>query len=82
MSAETAMAACVRTAMSANGGYMTPCEVVHQNRAAESISHMLCLRMKDGWILDRIIDHMVLEPPNLPANYQPFIIYYFKRIHL
>jgi len=68
--------------MSANGGYMTPCEVVHQNDAADSISNMLYLRMKDGWILDRIIDHMVLTPCLRSANYKPEVIYYFKRIHL
>lgn len=59
-----------------------PCEVVHQRTPPAMISEMLHLRMKNGWILDRIIDHMVLEPSLRLADYQPEIIYYFKKIHL
>lgn len=61
--------------------YMTPCEVVHQNRPPAMISEMLFWRQQDGWILDRIIDHMVLAPCARRADYQPELIYYFKKIH-
>lgn len=60
--------------------YTTPCEIVHQKAPPSTISEMLLLRLQDGWILDRIIDHMVLEQCLRPANYKPEIVYYFKKI--
>lgn len=54
---------------------LTRCtEVVFKDLDADQLSHMLELRYQQGWVIDRIIDHM--KPINAPQK----VIYYFRKI--
>lgn len=57
---------------------LTRCtEVVFKDMDADQLSHMLEVRYQQGWVIDRIIDHM--KTINAMRDPQK-VIYYFKKI--
>lgn len=59
--------------------FQNPCEIVHLQAEPQEIATLLNLRLIHGWVLDRIIKHMVVEERRQRGGGAPQVIYYFKR---
>lgn len=54
-------------------------EIVHEKGDAREIAAMLNNRLVKGWVLDRIIDHMMPNNGFGGVTQARVVVYYFKR---
>ena len=54
-------------------------EIVHEKGDAREITTMLNNRLFKGWVLDRVLDHMMPSNEFGGAPRPRLVIYYFKR---
>ena len=65
--------------MSAVAAQENPCELVHEHGDPNEVASMLAARFAKGWVLDRIIKHLMPTQQFGGLTQPRIVVYYFKK---